>query len=701
MATGNPASSALTAALAPRSVAVIGASTNPNKIGGRPIAYMARFGFQGKVYPINPNSPEVQGLKSYADLADLPEAPELVVVAVPGDAAVKAVAECAARGVKVAVVMTSGFGEIDAAGLAKQREMVAVARAGGMRLVGPNTQGLANFGTGAVANFSTMFIEVPPEPGPLAIVSQSGAMSVVPYCLLRSRGVGVRHVHATGNEADLSVADFALAVALDPEVKLLLLYLEAIADPACLAEAARVARERDLPIIALKAARSARGQTVASSHTGALANEDRVVDAFFRQHGIWRAPDMHGLVNAAELYLKGWRPAGRNLVMISNSGASCVMAADTATDLDMPLAAFTDQTKRELATKLPSFASVVNPIDVTAALLSDSKLFGNVLPIVARDPAADLLFISMPVAGTGYDVPGFARDTASFAQQTGKPVALAAPLGPVRDEFQKAGIPSFTYDGDAIRALDQLALHTALLRRRLPTWPQAAPIAVPSGAGRFLSEWDSLQLLGGQGLPIVPQRLCKTRDAAVAAFEALGGPVVVKGCSADVPHKSEAGLVRLNIASAAEAADAYDALSVRLAALGVENDGVIVASMVKGRRELALGARIDPQFGPVVLVGDGGKYIEALGDVALLLPPFDAAAVRDALAGLRVAPIFAGVRGEPPLDLAAVCDMAVRLGQTMVAAAGRIASIDVNPVIVRAAGEGAVVVDALIERAIG
>src|SRR5260221_9289299 len=158
----------LQAALAPRSVAVIGASTNPNKIGGRPINYMARFGFTGKIYPINPNSPEVQGHKSYADLADLPEAPELVVVAVPGDAAVKAVAECAARGVKVAVVMTSGFGEIDAAGLAKQREMVAVARAGGMRLVGPNTQGLANFGTGAVANFSTMFIEVPPEPGPLA-----------------------------------------------------------------------------------------------------------------------------------------------------------------------------------------------------------------------------------------------------------------------------------------------------------------------------------------------------------------------------------------------------------------------------------------------------------------------------------------------------------------------------------------------------
>jgi acyl-CoA synthetase (NDP forming) len=690
----------LRAALAPRSVAVIGASTNPNKIGGRPIAYMARFGYRGAIYPINPNAPEVQGHKSYPDLAALPEAPELVVVAVPGDAAVGAVAACAARGVKIAVVMTSGFGEIDAAGLEKQRQMVATARAAGMRLVGPNTQGLANFGTGAVANFSTMFIEMPPEPGPLAIVSQSGAMSVVPYCLLRARGVGVRHVHATGNEADLSVADFAVAMVRDPEVKLLLLYLEAIADPARLAEAARLARERDLPIVALKAGRSPRAQAVASSHTGALANEDRVVDAFFRQHGIWRAPDIHGLVNAAELYLKGWRPDGRRLVMISNSGASCVMAADKTHELAMPLAEFTAETRRDLASKLPAFASVGNPIDVTAALLSDNQLFGNVLPIVAKDPAADLLFISLPVAGTGYDVPLFAHDTASYAASTGRPVVLAAPLAPVRDEFRAAGIPTFTYDAEAIAALDQLAGHSALLRRRPQPWPPGDSVALPPGDGRFLSEWDSVQLLAAHGMPIVGQRLCRTRDEAVAAFRALGGgPVVVKGCSAEVPHKSEAGLVRLGVASEAAAGEAFDALWRRLAELKVARDGVIVAAMVKGRRELALGARIDPQFGPVVLVGDGGKYIEALGDIALLLPPFDAEDVLDALGGLRIAPILDGVRGEPPLDLAPVCAMALRLGQLMLAASGKIASIDVNPVIVGAAGEPAVVVDALVERA--
>jgi acyl-CoA synthetase (NDP forming) len=687
----------LQAALAPRSVAVIGASTNPNKIGGRPIDFMKRFGYRGVVYPINPNAPEVQGHKSYPDLKSLPEAPEMVVVAVPGDAAVTAVAECAARGVKLAVVMTSGFGEVDAAGLAKQRAMVETARAAGMRMVGPNTMGLANFGTGAVPNFSTLFLEMPPMPGPVAMVSQSGAMSVVPYGLLQTRGIGLRHCHATGNEADLSVADFALAVVQDPEVKLLLLYLEAIADPARLAEAARVARERDLPIVALKAARSPRAQTVASSHTGALANEDRVVDAFFRQHGIWRAPDVHGLVNAAELYLTGWRPTGRRLVMISNSGASCVMSADIAHGLGMPFAQFTDQTRRGLAAKLPAFASAANPIDVTAALLTDSTLFGNVLPIVAKDPAVDLLFVSLPVAGAGYDVDLFARDTAGFVRTSGKPAVVASQLALVRDPFKKAGIPSFIYETEAIGALDQLAQHTALMQRRPPEWPRGAPVTLPAGGARFLSEWDSLQLLAAHGLPVVAQRLCRSRDEAVAAFRALGGPVVVKGCSAEVPHKSEAGLVRLRVASEADAAAAFDDLWSRLAALKVARDGVIVAAMAKGRRELALGARIDPQFGPIVLVGDGGKYVEALGDVALLLPPFDADAVLAALGRLRIAPILDGVRGEPPLDLAPLCAMAMRLGQLMVAAEGRIASIDVNPVIVGAAGEGSVVVDALIE----
>ena len=688
----------LQAAIAPKSIAIIGASENTNKIGGRPIFYMARHGYKGTIYPINPNRGEIQGLKSYPSLAALPEVPDLALVIVGGDATVAAVDECAARGVKAAIVIASGFGETGDEGRAVQQGMVDRARAAGMRIVGPNSQGLANFGNGAIASFSTMFVEVPPQDGPVAVVSQSGGMCAVAYGLVRGRGIGVRHAHATGNEADVTVSDLAWAVAHDPDVKLLLLYLENVANPELLAHAAAFARERDLPIVAVKAGHSASGQKAASSHTGALANEDRVVDAFFRHHGIWRVSDPHALALAAEAYLKGWRPEGRRLVVISNSGASCVMAADASEDYALPLADLAAETRRDVAAKLPGFASTANPIDITAALLSNSHLFGDVLPIVAKDRAADLFFINIPVAGAGYDVDTFARDTAQFAAATGKPVAVAAWQDSVGSVFKAAGIVTYANENEALGVLSQIASHTALMRKRRAPWPADAPVDVPQGSHRFLNEAESLALLAKAGLAVVPYRLCKTAAEARAAFGAIGAPVAVKACSIDVPHKSEHGLVALNVASADDAARLFDAQWEKLAKLGAARDGVIVAAMRKGRHEFMIGARYDPVFGPVVIVGDGGKYVEAFKDFATLIPPFDTAEVEEALSGLRIAPLVGGVRGEPPLDVDALAAVAVGVGRLVRAAKGKIASIDLNPVIVGTAGEGAVVVDGLIER---
>src|ERR1035437_4635224 len=405
--------SRLKAALDPKSIAIIGASENPNKVGGRPVHYLDKFGFKGRIFPINPSRTEVQGYKCYNSLADLPEAPEMVIVAVAGDNAIGAVEDCAAHGVRIAVVMASGFGEVDAvAGKAKERQMVEAAHKAGMRIVGPNSQGLANFGTGAIASFSTMFMDMDRSEGHVAMLSQSGALSTVPVGFLRQRGIGVRHTHATGNDADISVGELAVAVAEDPEVKLLLLYLESIPEKKYLEELAAVALDRDLPIIALKSGRSEAGRQATQSHTGALANEDRVVDAFFEHHGIWRAPDMRGLVEATELYLKGWKPKGRRLVAISNSGAVCVLTADAATAVGMPMAKLAPETDRKLKGILPSFATTTNPIDLTAALLSNGRLFGDILPVIAEDPAADAFLIGIPVACPGYDVEAFARDAA-------------------------------------------------------------------------------------------------------------------------------------------------------------------------------------------------------------------------------------------------------------------------------------------------
>jgi acyl-CoA synthetase (NDP forming) len=688
----------LESALDPRSVAVIGASENIHKIGGRPIHYMQKYGFRGRIYPINPAREEVQGLRSYASLDALPEAPDLAMVIVGGEKAVEAVAQCAARGVKSTVVVASGFGETNEEGRAVQRAMVETARAAGMRLYGPNTQGLANFGTGAIAGFSTMFVEVPPADGPVGIVSQSGGMCAMAYGLLRGRGLGVRHVHATGNEADITVADLAWAVAHDPDVKLLLLYLETIADPMLLARTAAYARERDLPIIAVKAGRSASGQKAAASHTGSLANEDRTVDAFFRRHGIWRVRDPHAQALAAEAYLKGWRPEGRRLVIISNSGASCVMGADASEDFALPLAELAPATRADVAARLPGFATAVNPIDITAALLSNSGLFGDVLPAVARDPAADLFFVNIPVAGAGYDVEAFARDTAAFARDTGKPVVVAAWQDSVAAPFRAQGIPTYANENDALGTLAQLASHSALMRRVVEPWPVGAAPSLPPGTGRFLDEAQSLAVLVAAGVPVVTHRLCRSADEAAEALSVVGAPAVVKACSRDVPHKSEHGLVALDVTTAAQARALFERQWATLAALGAAQDGVIVAAMRRGRREFMVGARIDPVFGPVVVVGDGGKYVEALQDVAVLVPPFAAADVTAALRTLRIAPLIEGVRGDPPLDVEALAEVAVAVGRLIVDAGGTIASIDVNPVLVAARGEGAMVLDALIER---
>ncbi|NBS96012.1 MAG: CoA-binding protein [Betaproteobacteria bacterium] len=700
-------------ALNPRSIAIVGASENPNKIGGRPIAFLSRFGFKGPVYPVNPAREQVQGHRSYTSLAALPATPDLAVIAVPGEMAVQAVDECAAIGVRVAIVMASGFGETaDPHAHALERAMVKRARSVGMRLVGPNSQGLANFGNGAVPNFSTMFLDTPALDGPVGIISQSGAMSVIPYGLLRGRGIGVRYAHATGNDADITACELATVVVEDPDLKLLLLYLEGLPDPWHLAQAAKTAR---------KAGRSIAGKAAAQSHTGALATEDRVVDAFLEDLGIWRAQGMADLIDSVELYLKGWKPRGRRLVAISNSGAVCVMTADAASDAGMPLEPLADHTQAGLRKILPGFATTRNPVDLTAALLSNSRLFSDILPVIAPDPAADAFLIGIAVAGTGYDVEAFARDTAAFAQQTGKPLVAAASQPAIAEQFKAQGIAVFPTEGQAIRSLSQFLAHDERLRvareANLPILQAPAselhsnhddaqasahlPDLVgehhmPVG-GVLRNEVHSLAMLGQRGVTVVPHRLCQNEAAARAAFDALGGaPVVVKACSAGVTHKSELGLVRVGIADGDGVARAFREISAAAARANVVLDGVIVANLIKGSRELMIGAHRDPIFGPVLLVGDGGRNVEVMPDLAMILAPFTVERIERALRRLRVAALFDGVRGDPPMDIAAFCQSAAAVGALITDPEARVLSLDLNPVIVGEQGAGCVAVDAVV-----
>ncbi len=699
MASAPTGDASLARLLDPASIAIVGASDNPDKIGGRPIHYMRRHGYAGTLYPINPQRAQVQGERAWPSLAALPAAPDLAIVAVAGEQAVQAVDQCAALGVAAAIVISAGFSETGPAGRALQDAMTARARAAGLRIVGPNSQGLANFGNGAIASFSTMFLEVEPGDGPVAVISQSGGMCAMVYGLLRQRGIGVRHVHATGNEADVSVAELACATLRDPEVGIVLLYLESLREAGPLAEAAALARARGVPLIVVKSGRSEAGARAAASHTGALANEDRAVDAFLEHHGILRARDPQELVRYAELALRSPPPQGPRVVVVSNSGASCVLASDAAADRGLEIAPLGAATQQALADRLPGYATTVNPVDITAALLSNNGLFGQVLPVIGPDPAADMFLLDIPVAGRGYDVDSFASDAADFARAASKPVTVVAWQENVAKTFRARGLPVYADEMQAMDAMAALLRLRHLRERSGAAAPPSAPAIdpAPGAAGGFLSEAQSLALLVQNGLAVVEHAVCGNADEAVAAWQRIGAPVALKACSAQLPHKSEHGLVALGLNDEAGLRIALAQQAQTLADLGVRDGVWLVARMQRGLHECALGARVDPVLGPVVMIGSGGKYVEALHDVAVLMPPFDTAQVIEKLRGLRIGTLLQGVRGDPPADIQALAEQAVALGHYALSAGSRLASIDINPVLVGAVGQGAVALDALVE----
>ncbi len=683
------------AVFAPSSVAVIGASDNPNKVGGRPIHYLTRFGYTGAIYPVNPARTEIQHRRCYPTLQSIGSVPDAAIVAVAGRDATQAVMDCADLGVALVVVMASGFAETGAVGREAQEQMVAYAAARGTRVIGPNAQGVANFANGAVLNFSTMFMEVAPQDGPIAIISQSGAASVMPYALLREMGLGVRYLCATGNDADLGVGELCVMVARDPAIRLILVYAEALSQPDLLAEAAALARSRGASIVLLKGGSSSKGAAAAASHTGAMIGHDGALDAFLRRHGIRRANDMHDLVSAAPLYLQGAHCGAGRTVVMSHSGAVGVMCADAAEQAGLPLTELAASTCAQLRAILPGFATASNPLDLTAALMGDNGLFPKVLEALGSDPDADMFLIGIPVAGPGYDVPALAQAAAVFAQRLQRPVAVCAPQASVREAFAAQGLPVFRTESDAVRSLRQYSADCRPLAVPVRLADETAA-DLPHHHG-VLGEADSLALLRRAGLPVVEHVLCGSAREARAAFVRFDAPVVVKGCAAAVPHKSEHGLVRLNVRSGDDAAAAAAACLATLAAMDCSPAQVLVAPMVRGVHEFMLGMAVDPVFGPVVMMGEGGTLVELRRDTVSLLAPFGEEEALSALRRLHIAPLFDGYRERPALDLAALARAAVALGDFAWRNRSRLRSVDMNPVMALARGDGVLAVDAVVE----
>lgn len=484
-ATSTRAPAQLDSMLRPRSVAVVGASDNPNKVGGRPLVYLREQGFRGPVYPVNPRSRSIQGLRSYASLADLPEVPDAVVLCVGADQVEEQLALCARLKVPNAVLFASSYAEVGADGRQRQERLHSLCRDGAVRLLGPNSIGVASFDSGAILSFASIYTDHVPQDGPVAIVSQSGAFGVSAYALLRQAGWGVRCVAATGNEADLDTADFVDALARSPGVRLILLYVENVSDPARMAAALDTASARGVRVVSVRAGSSPDGRRSAEFHTGSPGAADPSLDALFARHGCRTVAGLAELVQTVPLYLGAQRkgavkPPRPRLALVSNSGASCVLAADHANALGMPLADLATASREAIAAMLPDFSLNRNPLDLTAMLLTDPGLLGRVVQAALNDSQVDALALGLlAIGGPSYDVPRFVRETALAQRDTGKPVVVYSPHSHVRDAFASGGLAVFEGESAALLALRDFHIHSATLAPAPTSDPASVPVEEP------------------------------------------------------------------------------------------------------------------------------------------------------------------------------------------------------------------------------
>ena len=670
----------------PRSVGLVGLSSDRRRPTGRVLDYLRRAGYGGAVYVVNPKRDEVQGARAYADLRDLPEVPEHVYVLLGTRLAAEAVRACAEIGVKVVTVLADGFAETGAAGAARQREMVETARAAGMRLLGPNSMGLADHHSGAWITVNAIYGEPDQLAGRAVLISQSGSMMGGLISRARSLGLGFSKSVAVGNEADLSVGEIGLICVDDPDTDVFLLFLETIRDAGRLAEFAAAAQAAGKPVVAYKLGRSDVGQQLAVAHTGALLSDDAVVDAYLRDVGIARVHTLDGLVEAATLFA-GRKPLGKKApvvgVMTTTGGGGAAVCDRLA------LAGARIEPAREATLE----AIRATGLNVVRAPMTDLTLAGAgpefvrpALEAMARDPGFDVVV----------SVSGSSARTATAetmrplieADKCGKPFGafLTPEAGDGLRILVEAGVPAFRTPESCADAIG------ALLRWRAPR-AGIAPLPSIHGPGSVIDERASLALLAGLGVPVVASVEVAVDDAGVAALP-FPYPVAAKVLSEAVPHKTEAGGVKVGIGGPEALADAAAEIAASVAAHhpGVTVDRVLVQPMVEGLQEVLLGYRRDPQVGPVVTLAPGGVLVGLYDDKAVRLAPVDEATAEEMIEEVVGLAPLRGHRGLPKGDLAALARALAAFSR--LAECEDVVEADANPVMVM--GDGVVAVDALI-----
>jgi acetate---CoA ligase (ADP-forming) len=689
--------------LTPRSVAVIGASRSRGSIGGEVFHNLLVTGFEGPAYPVNPSAEVVQSVVAYPTVEDIPGPVDLAVIVVPAALAIEVARQCGAKGVRALVVISSGFAETGDSGRERQRELIAVCREFGMRLIGPNCMGIMNVSPDVRLN-ATFAPNFPPH-GRVAFSSQSGALGLAVIDYASSLGVGLSSFVSVGNKADISGNDLIQYWEADPSTDVILLYLESFGNPRAFA---RITRRvgRTKPIIAVKSGRSSAGARATSSHTGALiAASDITVDALFRQAGVIRTDTLAEMFDVASLLANQPVPKGTRVGIISNAGGLGILCADACEAAGLEVPTLPHETLRGLSEFLPREASTGNPVDMIASASADD--YRRAIDIVAASGAVDSVIVIFvpPLVTRAEDVARAIREAAVRISDRLPLLSVFMSTQGMPPELRGEGarIPSYAFPEEAARALAHAA-HYGRWRAR-PDGREAeftdlrpADAAVLLGAaldgGRtWLHPDEVVALLSCYGLPVADWRLEDSPEAAARAAEELGGPVALKAVAAGLIHKTEAGAVRLGLATPDQVEQVAGEMAATVGRTGQRVDRFLVQRMVPAGVEVLIGVVHDPLFGPVVACGAGGTAVELMRDVSVRIAPLTDLDATQMLRELATFPLLEGFRGAPPADIAALEGAILRVA-AMVEAHPEIAELDCNPVVVLQTG--VTVVDARI-----
>jgi len=691
-----PKRTGLDALFRPKSIAVIGASDDPRKIGGRPIRYMLEAKSEVKVYPVNPTRPQVQGLTAYPSAADIPDQVDQAIIAVPARQAEAAVADACAAGVRSIVMFSAGFAEAGEEGAAAQARIMKMIHDVGARMIGPNAMGSFNTAERIFSTFSTAMDRGTPAVGRVGMVSQSGAVGSYLQNLVISRGMAISKFVATGNEADVQAAECLEWMAEDPDTDVLMLYMEGCRNGPALIRALRTARRMQKPVIVFKAGRTEAGQIVAASHTGALASSVQVFDTVLREAGAYSCDTLTEMVDVTYACAQGRLPADKTLAIVTVSGGVGVMSTDAAMESGLELPPVSEAALIEIQKELP-LAVGLNPVDTTAQTVGDRSMLTRAVERVLRDRPFGSAMLFFANAGRN------ARDMellteplrALRAEFPNTQLALCVQSTPeFRQQLEDLGYLIFEDPVFCVKALGAAAELSAV-RGRPVSEPQLGEVAAVSLTASP-DEAQSKAILSATGLRFAQEAVAATADEAAAAADAMGYPVVLKVLSAQIAHKSEVGGVALSLGNADAVREAFARVTSNAAkaAPDAQIKGVTVAQMISGGTQTIIGAHRDATFGPVVMFGLGGIYTEVLKDTVLRTAPVTHETALEMIRSIKTFAILDGARGQEKADLDAIADAIVNVSRFIAAQGPEVESVEINPFI--ALPKGGVGVDALI-----